>query len=81
LSPKQPRVVISDVTTLRGRDEQRGAFNLATGVVFAMRIVVAHNLAGLSRDDAACALATMSFLARQFETATRVEDPDQPGQS
>ena len=74
LSPKQPRLVLADLSTERGRNEQRGVFLLASGIVFALRNTVAHHAVGFQRAETVEALATMSFVARKIEAGRRVDD-------
>ena len=69
LSPKSPRLVVTDVTSDTGRSLQRGTMLLAQGVFAAMRNVVAHNDVSIPPAEALEMLATISLVARQIDAA------------
>jgi uncharacterized protein (TIGR02391 family) len=68
-SPKEPRIVVADLRTVKGRDLQQGTHLIAMGAVAALRNVHAHNLDEPPEDEAQEQLAIFSYIARRLDDA------------
>ena len=73
LSLTSPRLVVGDLSTQTGQDQQKGLIQLLQGVYLAIRNPKAHSLVP-DQDERACwqQLVLASFLVRQLRQATLV---------
>jgi uncharacterized protein (TIGR02391 family) len=73
LSPKDPVLIVADLTTKTGYSVQLGTMLMAQGAMTAIRNLVAHERLDLDPAEAMSMVATLSLLAHWIERAQRAD--------